>query len=145
MGVSQYRSGETSYKRTSGPWRVSHSSEDVFLKTDYFRVARHSHPNRRPARAEPSLVKRYAAGLNSRISQNIDIATRADAGIVNIHTHTIRVATPQRTADSRFVVPTPIIAPVMVWVVLTGIPANAVPNRVIAPAASAQNPPTGFS
>ncbi len=33
----------------------------------------------------------------------------------------------------------------MVCVVETGIPANAVPNKVIAPAVSAQNPPTGFS
>ena len=37
------------------------------------------------------------------------------------------------------------MAPVMVCVVLTGIPASAVENSVIAPAASAQNPPTGFS
>ncbi len=41
--------------------------------------------------------------------------------------------------------PTPTMAPVMVCVVLTGIPASAVPNRVMAPAVSAQNPPTGFS
>ena len=73
----------------------------------------------------------YAAGLNNRITQNANIATRADAGMVNIHAHTIRVATPQRTPDSRCVVPTPIIAPVMVWVVLTGIPANAVPLSLI--------------
>ena len=33
----------------------------------------------------------------------------------------------------------------MVCVVLTGMPANAVPKRVMAPAVSAQNPPTGFS
>jgi hypothetical protein len=32
-----------------------------------------------------------------------------------------------------------------VRVVLTGIPAIAVENSVIAPAASAQNPPTGLS
>jgi hypothetical protein len=32
-----------------------------------------------------------------------------------------------------------------VCVVLTGIPASAVENSVIAPAASAQNPPTGLS
>ncbi len=34
----------------------------------------------------------------------------------------MRVATPQRTADRRCVVPTPTIAPVIVCVVLTGIP-----------------------
>ena len=33
----------------------------------------------------------------------------------------------------------------MVWVVLTGMPAMAVPNRVMAPAVSAQKPPTGFN
>ena len=75
--------------------------------------------------------------------QNTAIATNADAGMVNTHAHTIRVATPQRTAESRCVLPTPTMAPVMVWVVLTGIPARAVPNNVMAPAVSAQNPPTG--
>ena len=37
------------------------------------------------------------------------------------------------------------IEPVIVWVVLTGMPAIAVPIRVIAPAVSAQKPPTGRS
>src|SRR5512141_49980 len=72
-------------------------------------------------------------------------ATAAEAGMVSTQAQMMRVATPQRTADKRLVAPTPTIAPVMVWVVLTGIPANAVPNRVTAPAASAQKPPTGFS
>jgi hypothetical protein len=49
------------------------------------------------------------------------------------------------TADSRVVDPTPAMAPVMVCVVDTGIPAAVAPNRVIAPAVSAQNPPTGRS
>src|SRR2546425_2814909 len=40
--------------------------------------------------------------------------------IVSSHAHTIRPATPQRTADSRCEAPTPAIAPVMVCVVLTG-------------------------
>ena len=65
--------------------------------------------------------------------------------MVRIHAHTIRLATPQRTAESLCTAPTPTIAPVMVWVVLTGIPASAVPKRVMAPALSAQNPPKGFS
>ena len=65
--------------------------------------------------------------------------------MVNTQAHTIRRATPQRTAESRFVAPTPIIAPVIVCVVLTGMPASAVPNSVMAPAVSAQKPPTGFS
>ena len=46
----------------------------------------------------------------------------ADAGMVSTQAQTIRVATPQRTAERRLVEPTPTIAPVMVWVVLTGIP-----------------------
>src|SRR5437763_9411078 len=65
--------------------------------------------------------------------------------MVSTHAHTIRRAMPQRTADRRLVAPTPTIAPVMVWVVLTGIPASEAENRVIAPAVSAQNPPTGLS
>ena len=65
--------------------------------------------------------------------------------MVTTQAQTMRRATPQRTAESRLTAPTPTIAPVMVWVVLTGIPASAVENRVIAPAASAQNPPTGLS
>ena len=56
----------------------------------------------------------YAVGLNSRMIQNATMATTADAGMVMIQAHTMRRATPQRTAEIRFVVPTPIIAPVMV-------------------------------
>ena len=40
--------------------------------------------------------------------------------------------------------PTPMIAPVIVWVVLTGMPKVADPNSAIAPAVSAQKPPTGW-
>lgn len=45
--------------------------------------------------------------------------------------------TPQRTAESRFVAPTPIVVPVMVCVVLTGIFRNSVRYNVKAPAVSA--------
>jgi hypothetical protein len=31
-----------SSKPTSGPWAASHAVKTVFLKTDYFRIARHS-------------------------------------------------------------------------------------------------------
>ena len=41
--------------------------------------------------------------------------------------------------------PTPTSAPVIVWVVDTGIPSAEAPNTVIAPAVSAQNPPIGWS
>lgn len=69
----------------------------------------------------------------------------AESGIVKIQAQRTFPATPQRTADKRCVAPTPTIAPVIVCVVLTGIPANAVPNRVSAEPVSAQNPPTGLS
>lgn len=87
----------------------------------------------------------YAAGYTHRTKANTTAATSAEAGIVRTHAHTIRRAIPQRTADKRLVAPTPMIAPVIVCVVLTGIPASAVANKVIAPAVSAQNPPTGLS
>ena len=43
-------------------------------------------------------------------------------GKVSIQAATILRATPQRTAESRLVAPTPIIDEVIQWVVLTGIP-----------------------
>jgi len=49
-----------------------------------------------------------------------DIA--AEQGMVRTHAHRIFPATPQRTAVNRRKDPTPIIEPVIVWVVLTGIP-----------------------
>src|ERR1700741_456148 len=87
----------------------------------------------------------YAPGWSQRTTANTTAAISADAGMVKIHAHTIRRAIPHRTADSRLVAPTPIMAPVIVWVVLTGMPANAVANSVMAPAVSAQKPPTGLS
>ena len=45
----------------------------------------------------------------------------AEAGIVKIQAQTIRPATPQRTAENRWSEPTPMMAPVMVCVVLTGM------------------------
>src|SRR5207245_11305866 len=58
---------------------------------------------------------------------------------------TICAATPQRTAERRCAAPTPEIAPVMVCVVLTGMPKCEATNRVIAPLVSAQKPPNGGS
>ena len=69
----------------------------------------------------------------------------AEHGIVNIQAHTIRPATPHRTALNRFSEPTPTIAPVIVCVVLTGIPKADVTNSIIAAPDSAQNPSTGLS
>ena len=79
----------------------------------------------------------------NRITKNDNAANTAAAGIVNIQAHTIRPATRHLTAESRVVEPTPAIAPVMVCVVDTGIPAAVAPKSVIAPAVSAQKPPTG--
>lgn len=42
--------------------------------------------------------------------------------MVNIHAQSKFMVTPQRTADSRLVAPTPMIEPVIVWVVETGMP-----------------------
>ena len=68
----------------------------------------------------------------------------ADAGIVSIQVVMILPAIPHLTAENRLVVPTPIIAPAIVWVVLTGIPMAVAENNVMAPAVSALNPPIGF-
>src|SRR6476660_10116460 len=65
--------------------------------------------------------------------------------MVSTHAHTIRRAMPQRTADNPLVAPTPTIAPVMVWVVLTGIPSFVATRIANAPPVSAQKPPTGRS
>ncbi len=67
----------------------------------------------------------------------------AAAGIVTIHANTMLLATLQRTAESRRAAPTPMIAPVMVWVVETGMPSQVAPNNVIAPPVSAQKPCMG--
>src|SRR5690606_10669290 len=50
------------------------------------------------------------------------------------------MVTPQRTADTRFVAPTPIILPVMVCVVETGIPKCSETYSVTAPDVSAATP-----
>ena len=62
--------------------------------------------------------ERRSGEIDGRVDSAAPIA--AAAGIVSIHAHTIRPATPQRTADNRRVEPTPMMAPVIVWVVLTG-------------------------
>jgi len=60
-----------------------------------------------------------------------------------IHAQMMLMVSPQRTADSRLVNPTPMIDPVMVWVVDTGIPKYCVKNKVRAPADSAATPSSG--
>ena len=69
----------------------------------------------------------------------------AEHGIVMIHAQTMFPATPHRTALMRFKEPTPMIAPVIVCVVLTGIPKAEATNKLVAAPASAQKPSTGRS
>ena len=52
---------------------------------------------------------------------------------------------PHRTAETLLVNPTPIIAPVIVWVVETGIPKCSEMKRVIAPEVSAATPSRGVT
>src|SRR5205823_3403910 len=73
----------------------------------------------------------------------IPAASNADAGIVITHAQITRLATPQRTYFGPRVVPTPMMAPVIVCVVDTGMPAAFAPKRQIAPPVSAQKPWTG--
>ena len=69
----------------------------------------------------------------------------AEHGMVNTHAQIIRPATPHLTALIRLSEPTPMMAPVMVCVVLTGMPNADEVNKVIAAPDSAQNPSTGFN
>lgn len=56
--------------------------------------------------------------------QNERAEINAAIGIVRIHAQTILPATPHFTADNLRVDPTPTIAPVIVWVVDTGVPVS---------------------
>jgi hypothetical protein len=58
---------------------------------------------------------------------------------------TISRATPQRTAEARRAAPTPMMQPVMVCVVETGIPSQVAVNNAIDPPVSAQKPCIGVS
>src|SRR5262245_24067563 len=70
-------------------------------------------------------------------------ATHPAEGMVSIQAHTIFFATPQRTAENPFNEPTPIMAPVTVCVVETGIPREVARASVMALAVSEQKPLTG--
>ena len=66
-------------------------------------------------------------------------------GMVSIHAQRRLIVTPHLTADNLFVAPTPMIDPVMVCVVDTGILSISVMNRVSAPAVSAATPSNGVT
>ncbi len=70
---------------------------------------------------------------------------KAAAGMVSTHATTMLPATPQRTADIRLIAPTPMIAPLIVWVVLTGTPRKEAIRIEAAPPVSAAKPPIGRS
>src|SRR4029077_12118282 len=99
--------------------------------------------------------RRWTAGASSEdgrrvhrmreTSREAAAASTAERGSVSSQAQTMRPATPHFTAERRGVEPTPMIAPVIVWVVDTGMPASVAPIRVTAPAVSAQKPPIGCS
>ena len=72
-------------------------------------------------------------------------ASKALTGIVSNQATSRLLVTPQRTAERRLVAPTPMIAPVIVCVVETGILSISVIYRVIAPAVSATTPSNGVT
>ena len=72
-------------------------------------------------------------------------ASNADMGMVSIHAQSRLTVTPHLTALKRLVAPTPMMEPVMVWVVDTGILKCSVRKRVIAPAVSAATPSNGVT
>lgn len=72
-------------------------------------------------------------------------ANTAETGMVKIHAHNKLTVTPHLTAETLFDNPTPMIEPVMVCVVDTGILKCSVINSVIAPAVSAATPSKGVT
>lgn len=77
-------------------------------------------PKDRPAhrRRHPAAITPYR---NARFTtQKLHAATIAAAGMVMNQPRTMFLATPHRTAFTRFVAPTPMIAEVMTWVVEIG-------------------------
>src|SRR3989344_9486789 len=100
----------------------------------------HWHGTQIPARSG-----RRAQANRLRLAHHAIAAMAAEQGMVSIHASTILPATPQRTADTECAEPTPTMAPVMVWVVDSGMPRPVARNRVSAPPDSAQNPSTGLS
>lgn len=69
----------------------------------------------------------------------------AEIGMVKIHAQRRFTVTPHLTALNLLVAPTPIMDPVMVCVVETGILKCSVRNKVIAPAVSAATPSKGVT
>ena len=83
--------------------------------------------------------------INNFIRKKNKAAINPLIGIVIIHAQSRLTVTPHLTADSLLVAPTPIMEPVMVCVVLTGILKCSVMNKVMAPAVSAATPSKGVT
>ena len=79
--------------------------------------------------------------MHSIVSQPIV----AEAGIVSTQAHMIFVASPQRTAFSRWMAPTPAMEPATTWVVEIGRPKRVAKSMDNAAAVSAQTPLRGRS
>jgi hypothetical protein len=72
-------------------------------------------------------------------------AMTAEAGIVSTQAQRMLMASPQRTAFIRWMLPTPAMEPAMTWVVETGCLRIVAKRMEIAAAVYAQNPPRGLS
>src|SRR5690606_3713812 len=92
--------------------------------------------------AHPPGGSRHQSAIFSK-PRNASEAMPADSGMVKIQAQMIRLARPHLMPRIRVVEPTPMMDPVMVWVVDTGMCSMVAPNSVMAPAVSAQKPPTG--
>ena len=94
---------------------------------------------------KPNKNRNYFSSAKQRAVQGqIPVpAMSADMGMVIIQAHTKLMVTPQRTADTRLVKPTPMIEPVIVCVVETGMPKCSVSNNVTAAPVSALTPSNG--
>src|SRR5439155_15334337 len=96
---------------------------------------------RGPRPDRPHLRRQLKIGRSRKYAVT---AIAAAAGNVRIHAVTMLPATPQRTADSRFVAPTPMIADVIVCVVEIGaFRTNALKYSTALATVSAANPSAG--
>ena len=90
----------------------------------------------------------FTEGYNYKKILNIKYnkaASAADTGMVKTQAQSKLTVMPQRTAETLLANPTPMIEPVMVCVVETGILKYSVINNVMAPEVSAATPSRGVT
>ena len=92
-----------------------------------------------------AIMPKIYFGRNGRAMYSSNAPKNAEHGIVRSQAHTMLRAIPQRTADILCIDPAPTIAPVIVCVVLSGMPRRDRNTMVTPPPVSAQKPPTGCS